>query len=453
MLINEFKKNKYYKIVTYGCQMNENDSEKLAGMLSTMGYAPIEDEEKADVIIFNTCSVRENADVKVFGNLGHYKPLKKRNPNMILAVCGCMMQQKEIVERIKEKYPQVDLVFGTHNIHKFPELLVNARQSPRIVIDVWEDGGEIIESVPMERKFKHKAFVTIMYGCNNFCSYCIVPYTRGRERSRSPEKIIEEVRALAQDGCKEIILLGQNVNSYGKSLEASISFAELLRKLNEIDGIERIRFMTSHPKDLSEELILAMKECEKVCEHIHLPFQAGSNDILRIMNRKYTKEKYLNLIKKLKDAIPQISITTDIIVGFPGETEQDFQDTLDIVKQVKFDSAFTFLYSIRKETPAAKMKNQIPDEIKHERFNRLLELQQSISGKENTLLKDKIVEVLVDGTSKNDEKKMSGRTRSNKIVNFIGDKGTIGNIAQVKITDPHTWSLNGVQIGYEDSVK
>lgn len=453
MLTNKNNKDKYYKIVTYGCQMNENDSEKLAGMLDSMGYTPIEDEEKADVIIFNTCSVRENADVKVFGNLGHYKPLKKKNPNMILAVCGCMMQQKEIVEKIKTKYPQVDLVFGTHNIHKFPELLANAQQSPRIVIDVWEDGGEIIESVPVERKFTHKAFVTIMYGCNNFCSYCIVPYTRGRERSRSPEKIIEEVAALAQDGCKEITLLGQNVNSYGKTLENPITFAELLRKLNEIDGIERIRFMTSHPKDLSEELILAMKECKKVCEHIHLPFQAGSNDILKIMNRKYTKEKYLELIKKLKDAIPQIAITTDIIVGFPGETEEDFQNTLDIVDQVKFDSAFTFLYSVRQGTPAAKMENQIPDEIKHERFNRLLELQHSISGKENALLKGEIVEVLVDGISKNDEEKASGRTRTNKLVNFIGDKEAIGKVVQVKITAPHTWSLNGVQIGYENSVK
>lgn len=446
-------KNKYYKIVTYGCQMNENDSEKLAGMLSSMGYRPIEDEEQADVIILNTCSVRENADVKVFGNLGHYKPLKKKNSNLILAVCGCMMQQNEIVERIKEKYPQVDLVFGTHNIHKFPELLANAQQSPRIVVDVWEDGGEIIESVPIERKYKHKAFVTIMYGCNNFCSYCIVPYTRGRERSREPEKIIEEVTQLVQDGCREITLLGQNVNSYGKTLKTPISFAELLRKLNEIKGIERIRFMTSHPKDLSDELILAMMECDKVCEHIHLPFQAGSNRILKIMNRKYTKETYLKLIEKLKEAIPEIAITTDIIVGFPGETQEDFEDTLDIVKRVKFDSAFTFLYSIRKGTPAAKMKNQISDEIKHERFNRLLELQHSISGRENALLKNKILEILVDGTSKNDEEKMCGRTRTNKLVNFIGDKNAIGKIVQVKITDPHTWSLNGVQLGYENIIK
>lgn len=446
-------KNKYYKIVTYGCQMNENDSEKLAGMLSSMGYCPIEDEEQADLIILNTCSVRENADMKVFGNLGHYKPLKKKNPNLILAVCGCMMQQNEIVERIRKKYPQVDLVFGTHNIHKFPELLANAQQSPRIVVDVWEDGGEIIESVPIERKYKHKAFVTIMYGCNNFCSYCIVPYTRGRERSREPEKIMEEVAQLAQDGCKEITLLGQNVNSYGKALKNPISFAELLKKLNEIRGIERIRFMTSHPKDLSDELILAMKECDKVCEHIHLPFQAGSNRILKIMNRKYTKESYLRLIEKLKEVIPNIAITTDIIVGFPGETEEDFKDTLDIVERVKFDSAFTFLYSIRKGTPAAKMENQISDEIKHKRFNRLLELQHSISGRKNALLKNKIVEVLVDGTSKNDEEKMSGRTRTNKLINFIGDKKAIGEIVQVKITSPRTWSLNGVQLRYKNNAK
>ncbi len=446
-------KNKYYKISTYGCQMNENDSEKLAGMLKNMGYKPTEIEEQADIIILNTCSVRENADIKVFGNLGHYKPLKKKNPNLILAVCGCMMQQKEIVEKIKEKYPQVDLIFGTHNIHKFPELLANAQQSSCIVIDVWENGGEIIESVPIERKYKHKAFVTIMYGCDNFCSYCIVPYTRGREKSREPEKIIKEVIHLAQDGCKEITLLGQNVNSYGKTLKNPISFAQLLRKLNQIDGIKRIRFMTSHPKDLSDELILAMKECDKVCEHIHLPFQAGSNKILKIMNRRYTKESYLELIKKLKETIPGIAITTDIIVGFPGENQDDFKDTLDIVRKVKFDSAFTFLYSIRKGTPAAKMENQIPDDIKHERFNRLLELQQSISREKNALLKNEVVEVLVDGTSKNDEEKMCGRTRTNKLVNFIGDKNLIGEIVQVKITDPHTWSLNGVQLGYENYIK
>ena len=344
------RQKKFYKIVTYGCQMNENDSEKIAGMLTQMGYEEVGNEEIADVVIFNTCSVRENADIKVFGNLGHFKPLKKKNPNMILAVCGCMMQQKEIVDRIMDKYPQVDLVFGTHNIHKFPELLANAQQSPRIVIDVWEEGGDIIESVPIERKFIHKAFVTIMHGCNNFCSYCIVPYTRGRERSREPEKILNEITKLAEEGCKEITLLGQNVNSYGKTLDKPISFANLLRKINEINGIERIRFMTSHPKDLSDELIETMKDCDKVCEHIHLPFQAGSNRILKIMNRRYTKETYLELVHKLKDAIPGISITTDIIVGFPGETEEDFEDTLDIVSKVKFDSAFTFLYSIREGT-------------------------------------------------------------------------------------------------------
>jgi tRNA-2-methylthio-N6-dimethylallyladenosine synthase len=449
-MINNEKKDKYYKIVTYGCQMNENDSEKLAGMLNTLGYDPIDDEEKADIVIFNTCSVRENADVKVFGNLGNFKPLKKKNPNMILAVCGCMMQQKSIVNRIMEKYKQVDLVFGTHNIHKFPELLANAQQSPRIVVDVWEDGGEIIETMPIERKFKHKAFVTIMYGCNNFCSYCIVPYTRGRERSREPEKIIDEVTNLAKDGCKEITLLGQNVNSYGKTLNYPISFAELLKRLNNINGIERIRFMTSHPKDLSDDLILAIKDCEKVCEHIHLPFQAGSNNILKIMNRRYKKEDYLKLIKNIKDNIPGITITTDIIVGFPGETEKDFEDTLDIVEKVKFDSAFTFLYSIREGTPAAKMVNQVPDEIKHKRFQKLLDLQHTISGKDNLLLKGEILEVLVDGESKNDPEKMSGRSRTNKLVNFVGNKNSIGELVQVKITEPHTWSLNGIQVGYED---
>ncbi|MCR1898068.1 tRNA (N6-isopentenyl adenosine(37)-C2)-methylthiotransferase MiaB [Irregularibacter muris] len=443
-------KKKYYKIITYGCQMNENDSEKLAGMLNILGYSPIEDEEKADIVIFNTCSVRENADVKVFGNLGHFKPLKKRNPNMILAVCGCMMQQQEIVNKIMDKYPQVDLVFGTHNLHKFPELLANAQQSPRIVVDVWEEGGEIVEALPIERKYEHKAYVTIMYGCNNFCSYCIVPYTRGRERSRRPEQIVQEITKLAQEGCKEITLLGQNVNSYGKSLEEDITFADLLRRLNNIEGIERIRFMTSHPKDLSDDLIAAMKECDKVCEHLHLPFQAGNNKILKIMNRRYTKESYLNLINKIKDAIPGIALTTDIIVGFPGETDEDFEDTLDIVREVKFDSAFTFLYSVREGTPAAKMENQIPDEIKHKRFQKLLDLQHQISAEENKLLEGTIAEVFVEGVSKNDTEKMSGRTRTNKLVNFIGKKDSIGELVQIKITQGQTWSLNGVQIGYDD---
>ena len=448
--MNKDNANKFYKIITYGCQMNENDSEKLSGMLNTLGYAPIEDEKKADIVIFNTCSVRENADVKVFGNLGNFKPLKKKNPNMILAVCGCMMQQKSIVNKILEKYKQVDLVFGTHNIHKFPELLANAQQSPRIVVDVWENGGEIVEAIPIERKYKHKGFITIMYGCNNFCSYCIVPYTRGRERSREAENIINEAIELVKDGCKEITLLGQNVNSYGKTLKEPISFADLLIELNTIDGLERIRFMTSHPKDLSDELISAIKDCDKVCEHIHLPFQAGSNNILKKMNRKYTKENYLALIDKIKDNIPGISITTDIIVGFPGETEKDFDDTLDIVKKSSFDSAFTFLYSIREGTPAAQMEDQISDEIKHNRFQKLLDMQHDISKHENLLLEGKTVELLVDGESKNDPEIMSGRTRTNKLVNFLGDKNSTGKLVQVKITEAYTWSLNGIQVGYKD---
>lgn len=443
-------KDKYYKIITYGCQMNENDSEKLSGMLHKMGYSPIEDQEKADVIIFNTCSVRENADVKVFGNLGHFKPLKKKNPNMILAVCGCMMQQKEIVKKIMDKYSQVDLVFGTHNIHQFPELLARAQQSQDILVDVWEDGEEIAESVPLVRKHKYKALVTIMNGCNNFCSYCIVPYTRGRERSRQPDRIIQEIKELALDGCKEVTLLGQNVNSYGKTLDNPITFAELLKRINRIEGIERIRFMTSHPKDLSEDLITAIKEYDKVCEHIHLPFQAGSNNILKAMNRKYTKESYIDLINHIKERIPGIAITTDIIVGFPGESEDDFEDTLDVIEQVKFDSAFTFLYSIRGGTPAAKRLDQVPDEVKHQRFQRLLDLQHQISAQGNLKLKDRILDVLVEGPSKNQPDKMSGRTRTSKLVNFKGDKNSIGRIVDVKITQCQTWSLNGVQLGYED---
>lgn len=443
-------KSKFYKIITFGCQMNENDSEKLAGMLSTLGYTLIDDEEKADIIILNTCSVREKADDKMFGTLGRYKALKRKKPDMILAVCGCMMQQKSIVDKISKKYRQVDLVFGTHNLHTFPELLAMAQQSSRLLVDVWEEGGAIIENIPIKREYKHKAFITIMYGCNNFCSYCIVPYTRGRERSREPENIIEEAKYLAENGCKELTLLGQNVNSYGKTLTKPISFAELLIKLNEIDGLERIRFMTSHPKDLSDELILAIKNSSKVCEHIHLPFQAGSNHILKEMKRRYTKESYLNLIEKIKYHIPDISITTDIIVGFPGETEEDFNHTLDIVKKVRFDSAFTFLYSIREGTPAAEIKKQIPYDVKHERFERLLDIQEYIGRENNLLCKDEVVEVLVDSESKNDKSKMSGRSRTNKLVNFPGNKDLIGKIVYVKITDPQTWSLNGVRVDLED---
>ena len=434
---------KRYFIATYGCQMNEHDSEKLAGMLSNMSYLECDYKEEADLIIFNTCCVRENAELKVYGNLGQLKPLKKKKPDMIIAICGCMMQQAHVVEYIKKKYPFVDLIFGTHNLHNFPVLLSNCKQSDNMLVEVWDEEGEIIEGLPSIRKYGLKTFVNIMYGCNNFCTYCIVPYTRGRERSREPENIIEEVKGLVDKGTKEITLLGQNVNSYGKSLEEEIDFAGLLRKVNEVDGLERIRFMTSHPKDASQRLIDAIKDCDKVCEHIHLPVQAGSNNILGAMNRKYTREQYLKLVEDAKAAVPDISITTDIIVGFPGETEEDFEDTLDLVERIGYDNSFTFIYSIRKGTPAAEMENQIPEDVKHMRFNRLLKILHRGIKERNLELKDRVVEVLVEGVSKNDESILMGRTRTNKVVNFDGPRDLIGELCNVKITKPRNFSLYG----------
>lgn len=437
------KESKKFNITTYGCQMNEHDSEKLVGMLQNMGYSQTENRKEADLVIFNTCCVRENAELKVYGNLGALKNLKKNRPDMIIAVCGCMMQQPQVVEEIKGKYRHVDLVFGTHNLHKFPELLMNAMHSDNMLVEVWEAEGEIIEGIPVIRKYGLKTYVNIMYGCNNFCTYCIVPYTRGRERSREVDDIVEEIKDLAANGTKEITLLGQNVNSYGKTLEDKTTFADLLLKLNNIEGIERIRYMTSHPKDLSEELIAAMAEGGKICQHIHLPFQAGSNRILKAMNRGYTKERYLDLVNKLKEKVPDIAITTDIIVGFPGETEEDFLETLDVVEKVRFDAAFTFLYSVRQGTPAADMGDQIPEDVKHERFNRLVNTVNRICGEINASYDGKIVEVLVEGPSKTDSEKLMGRTRQSKLVNFQGDKSNIGKLVEVKITDPKTFSLNG----------
>ena len=438
--------NKTYKIMTFGCQMNENDSEKLSGLLKNMGYTPIEETEKAGVVIINTCSVRENADVRVFGNLGAFKPIKKKNPEMVLAVCGCMMQQPEIVKKIEKKYPQVDLVFGTHNIHKFPELLGNFLQNGERVFDIWEDSDEIVEGLPTDRKYPFKSFVTIMNGCNNFCTYCIVPYTRGREVSRQPEKIVEEVKALAADGCLEVTLLGQNVNSYGNDLKTGYHFADLLRELNTIEGIERIRFMTSHPKDLTDEVIEAIATCDKVCPAIHLAIQSGSSRILKIMNRRYTKENIINLVTKIRTRIPDVAITTDIIVGFPGETEEDFLETIDVVRQCRFDSAFSFIYSIRTGTPAATMPDQIPDDVKHDRLNRLLEVLHEISQDINARYDNQVVKVLVEEPSKNNSERLSGRTESGKLVNFEGSPDSIGKIVDVKITKAGSFSLTGVQL-------
>ena len=435
--------NKKYLITTWGCQMNEHDSEKISGILSSLGYIETNNKEEANLIIYNTCLIRENAELKVYGNLGELKRLKRENPDLIIAVCGCMMQKKEVREIIREKYRHVDIIFGTHNIHKLPELLENNKHSDRMTIDVWEEGGEIIENIPSKRKYDFKAFINIMYGCNNFCTYCIVPYTRGREKSREPEDIIAEALKLSEKGFKEITLLGQNVNSYGKTLDNKVTFAQLLHMLNDIDGIDRIRFMTSHPKDLSDDLIYAIKHCDKVSKHLHLPFQSGSNRILKNMNRKYTKEKYLKLIESIRKNIPNISVTTDIIVGFPGETEEDFEETLDLVKKAEFDSAFTFIYSVRKGTPAAKMDEQVPDDIKHERFQKLLNVLHPISAKKNKELEDKVVKVLVEDTSKNDSTKLSGRTDTNKLIHFKGNKDLIGKIVDVKVTEGKTWTLEG----------
>ncbi|MBS4539929.1 tRNA (N6-isopentenyl adenosine(37)-C2)-methylthiotransferase MiaB [Clostridium sp. D2Q-11] len=437
------KMNKKYLITTWGCQMNEHDSEKIEGILNSLGYIATSDKEKADLIIYNTCLVRENAELKVYGNLGELKRLKRENPNLIIAICGCMMQKEEVRLVIKEKYSHVDLIFGTHNIHKLPELLEDHDQKKNMLVDVWEDNEEIVEGVPTKRKYDFKAFINIMYGCNNFCTYCIVPYTRGREKSREPEDILEEALKLSKEGYKEITLLGQNVNSYGKTLDSKLTFAQLLHMLNEIDDLERIRFMTSHPKDLSDDLINAIKTCEKVSNHLHLPFQSGSNRILKKMNRRYTKEQYLSLVEKIRKEIPDISLTTDIIVGFPEETEADFEDTLEVVRKARFDSAFTFLYSIREGTPAADMENQVPDEIKHQRFQKLLDTLHPISFERNKELIGKTVKVLAEDFSKNDSTKLSGRTDTNRLVHFKGGDDLIGKIVNVKILKAKTWTLEG----------
>ncbi|HHV46703.1 MAG TPA: tRNA (N6-isopentenyl adenosine(37)-C2)-methylthiotransferase MiaB [Tissierellia bacterium] len=434
---------KKYTIVTYGCQMNEHDSEKISWILENLGYEWTENKEDSDFIVYNTCLVRENAELKVYGQLGALKDLKRKNPDLILAVCGCMMQREEARRVILDKYRHVDIIFGTNNIHKLPLLIDRHKQTNETVVDIVEDTRDIDDNIEANRKYGFKAFVNIMYGCNNFCTYCIVPYTRGRERSREPESIIKEIEKLAEEGYKEIMLLGQNVNSYGKTLNIEYTFADLLRDINKIQGIKRIRFMTSHPKDLSDELIYAMASLDKVCEQLHLPVQSGSNRILKAMNRKYTREDYLLLIEKIKKAIPDISISTDIIVGFPGETEEDFLDTLDLVKKARFDSAFTFLYSIREGTKAAQMENQVPDDIKHERFQRLLDTIYPIFYEENLKYLNKTVEVLVEEVSKNNDEVLSGRTRTGKLVHFKGSKDLIGKFVNVKITTPKTFTLEG----------
>lgn len=421
-------------IKTFGCQMNARDSEKLRGILELAGYE-ITEQEDADFVLYNTCTVRENANQKVYGHLGYLSRLKKQNPQMVIALCGCMMQEEKVVEKIRTSYRFVDLVFGTHNIYKFAELLVTALDSQRTVIDIWKDTDKIVEDLPSERTYSFKSGVNIMFGCNNFCSYCIVPYVRGRERSRKPEDIIREIKNLVADGVVEVMLLGQNVNSYGKNLEEPMTFAQLLREIEKIEGLERIRFMTSHPKDLSDELIQVMKESKKICPHMHLPLQSGSSRILKIMNRRYTKEQYLALAQKLREAIPELSLTTDIIVGFPGETEEDFQETLDVVRQVRYDSAFTFIYSKRTGTPAAVMEDQVPEDVVKDRFNRLLTLVQDISQEMSLRVEGQTLPVLVESINEQDSSLVTGRLGNNLLVHFPGCKELIGKIVPVHLKE------------------
>ncbi|EOS41209.1 tRNA (N6-isopentenyl adenosine(37)-C2)-methylthiotransferase MiaB [Lachnospiraceae bacterium] len=422
-------------VTTFGCQMNARDSEKLEGILKEAGFMEEPDEKKADFVIFNTCTVRENANQRLYGRLGQLNRSRKQNPDMKIALCGCMMQEAEVLEKLKKSYSFVSLVFGTHNIYKFAELLFACLESDRMVIDVWEDTDRIIEDIPSERKFSFKSGVNIMTGCNNFCSYCIVPYVRGRERSREAADILREIQALAADGVVEVMLLGQNVNSYGKTLEHPVSFAKLLTEIEQIDGLERIRFMTSHPKDLSDELIEVMGKSKKICRHLHLPVQSGSTRILEKMNRRYTKEHYLELTEKIRRAVPDISLTTDIIVGFPGETEEDFQETLDIVRRVRYDAVFTFQYSRRSGTPAAVMEGQVTPEVMKDRFDRLLTEVQAISSEVCSVHTGSVQEVLVESVNAHDPGLLTGRMSNNLLVHFPGDSSLIGKLISVRLKE------------------
>ena len=475
---------KTFHITTFGCQMNEHDSEIMAGMLEARGLRRAPDRKSAQIEIINTCSVRDNADKRFFGTLGQLKRRKTQDPDFTVCVCGCMMQQQRVVDRIQEKYPWVDLVFGTNNLHRLPDLLDQVLTGHDKEIEIWQERSGIAEGLPAERMFRHKALVNITFGCNNFCTYCIVPYTRGREESRHPEEILKEIRQLAEDGVREVTLLGQNVNSYrgrfldpatgegvpGGGLDPGVcTFAQLIRLTAKIPGIERIRFMTSHPKDLSPALIQTFVDVPELCRNIHLPVQAGSDRILKRMNRHYDSGKYLRLVRDLRAAVPDITMSTDIIVGFPGETEEDFQATLDLVEKVGYDSAFTFLYSIRQGTPAAEYPDQVPDEVKHERFDRLVELVNRISAEKDAACEGKIYRILVDGPSKRDRKAMAGRTDGFKLVNFsvreedlpeesplrgrspqeIADLLT-GRFADVIITKGKTFSLEGRFLGLSE---
>lgn len=440
--INNGKNKKFY-ILTMGCTLNENDSEKLSGMLSEMGYSKTDSMDEADFIIFNTCCIRENAEDRLFGKLGEAKKVKEER-NAIISICGCMMQQKHIPEKIKKSYPYVDIMFGTHTLHKLPEDLYAELMSNKHIEDIIDIEGEVYEGLPIKRNSDTKALVTIMYGCNNFCTYCIVPYVRGRERSRLPEDILSEIEELSKEDYQEITLLGQNVNSYkGNGYNGINNFADLLRAISKIENIRIINFISPHPKDFTDDVIQAIKECNKISRVLHLPLQSGSTNVLKRMNRKYTKESYLSLAKRIKEQIPEIVFSTDIIVGFPGETEDDFSDTLDVVKQVGFEQVFMFIYSVRKGTPAEKMEDQVPENIKHERFNRLKELVESQIETNNKKYVNTTQRILIEGVSKSNENTLTGRTSTNKIVILDGNKDLIGQIVDVKIISEHKWYLRG----------
>ena len=442
-------KNLKYAVLTMGCQLNENDSEKLSGMMEEMGYSQTDKLEDANLIVFNTCCVRENAEDRLFGKLGEVKKYKEAK-GTIIAIGGCMMQEKHIVEKLKQSYSFFDIVFGTHTLHKFPGDVYNVIQNRKRIEDIIDIDGEVIEGLPIKRDDSIKASVSIMNGCNNFCTYCIVPYVRGRERSRRAEDIIAEIKCLAKEGYKEITLLGQNVNSYmrverekNEDVGPINSFAKLLREVNKIDGIERIRFISPHPKDFTDDVIEAIRDCDKVCKIIHLPLQSGSTEVLRKMNRKYTKEQYLDLVKKMREKIPGVEFSTDIIVGFPEETEEDFEDTLDVVSKVCFEQVFMFIYSRRVGTPADKMENQIPEDVKHTRFDRLKKLVESQIEVNNKKYVGTMQKVLVEGKSKTNEKMLTGRTDTNKVVNFEAEEDKIGTMVNLKIVSEHMWYLRG----------
>lgn len=431
---------KHYLIQTYGCQMNEHDTEVMKGMFEQMGYTATDDRTAADVILLNTCAIRENAEDKVFGELGHLKNLKLEKPDLLLGVCGCMSQEESVVGRILQKHSFVDMIFGTHNIHRLPYLIQNAYFSKEMVVEVWSKEGDIIENLPKKREGM-RAWVNIMYGCDKFCTYCIVPYTRGKERSRRPEDVIAEVRELARQGFKEVTLLGQNVNAYGKDFEdIRYRFGDLMNDLSKID-IPRIRFMTSHPRDFDDHLIEVLAQRGNLVEHIHLPVQSGSTEVLKKMSRKYTREGFLDLVGKIKKAIPDVLLTSDIIVGFPGETDEQFEETMSLVEEVGFDSAYTFIYSPREGTPAAVMEDNVPLEVKKQRLQRLNALISAIGREKNEQLIGQVVEVLVEGESKNNASVLSGRTRTNKLVHLEGPKEWIGQFVQAKVTDAQTWYI------------